>query len=200
MLSLRQTLKNFSSFSEGFPQGHLPAGFDASKGIRSLFPASVVPVSLSLLSSWVTSSSGTTATSIITGNFTIEADGTGNWFFSVTLKVVGGDSFLEAAAGFVFGFSDDKLGRGFVGQPSHIGSTLDTGAAQPQPLEVTGSDPWIRNHWSQIISNNPEAFFWVGDSTGFASLPNFADAATDNGFAGFSMLQGATVILDSGLT
>ena len=190
MWELRQTLQTLAR------QGHLPSGLDASKGILSLFPVpQPKPINLSLLKNYLFSANGKVTLSDITGRFTVRADGTGNWAIGCAIDhpVGGGDG--RFGAGFVFGFSSDGEGHGFV-------QTGDYEFADPSTVTlistlevwVGGSDSWIADHWPQAFPKS--GFFYLSSATGLTKLPDIVNAATDHGFSGLASLGGAVVNLE----
>jgi hypothetical protein len=191
MWQLRQTLEGLAQ------QGHLPPGFDASKGILGLFPgAEPKPINISLLRNYVFSSSGTASLSDIAGRFTVRADGAGNWAIGCAIDhpaAGGGDG--RFGAGFVFGFSSNAEGHGFVqtGDYEFVDPSTVT-LISTLEVWVAGSEPWIASHWPQAFAKS--GFFYLSSATGVAKLPDIVNAATDHGFAGLASLQGSVVNIE----
>ena len=115
MLSIGTLLSSYKN--------HLPPNWAPSQGLRSLFPPGYSG-SISQLRNYVVfyhhqlatqgyGSDGTLVPSCYC-NFWVMADGTGHWFFGW----IYGKSFLNSSyarqTGFVFNFSPDGNGRGYV--------------------------------------------------------------------------------------
>jgi hypothetical protein len=202
MWSLKQGLASI--------QNHLPAGFNASRGVKSLFPHGYTG-SVSALKGYVYSAYarlGTsynfgdnggppnylTGTSIVesSANTYVMADGAGRWFFSWLWGNVKYPAYLSSffiQSGFVFHFSNDGNAHGFV----------DT--SQPQPNMSTGTpyfdfgrncisgqDEWIANNWPQIFKAGRHVLLWEGPEA-----PDPSAVWTGAGFAQpkFTQLSGA---------
>jgi hypothetical protein len=111
MWSLRTTLQ---TFSQG---GHLPAGFQASRGVRQLFPVvQTGGISISSLKNFLYSQTGRVVLEAIAANFYVGADGAGNWVLQggITVGTEPGGEDCKWGAGFVFQFSRDSTGHGLV--------------------------------------------------------------------------------------
>jgi hypothetical protein len=189
MWSLSQTLQSLAQLHSEearplFPNGHLPDSFDASKGIRQLFPTSQ-PISISALKNYLFSldtqigapSESTDA------NLSVRADGAGNWLLAVSFVFQGSPANINPrfGAGFVFAFSADGAGHGFV-------ATGDGSQQEVTYCQATGFDPWIASNWIQLFQGG--AYPYTSDATWFAKLPPTKDAATNNGFTGLASLNG----------
>ncbi len=183
MLSLRQTLKAISS--------HLPQGFDAAHGIKTLFPPAYTG-SIFVLQKYVYLKSGylkmaATSHADDLAWYFVGADGTGRWFFSWVPKPVSmaGDINLRVQAGFGFKFSHDSFGHGYV----------DT-SRPPRPLHGScnsGTDNWILLNWPQIFA--ADIFFGWQEASGFDSLPPESNIWTSAGIgqSNFIALNGTNV-------
>jgi hypothetical protein len=191
-------------------ENHLPSGFEASHGVKSLFPQKYTG-SVSALKDYVYSAYARLSTDYDFGNnggppnylpnssvvkssanTYVMADGAGRWFFSWVAWNVQYPSHLFSffiQSGFVFHFSNDGNAHGFV----------DT--SNPQPNEVTGSpyynlfrscssgqDAWIANNWPQIFKAGRHILLWEG-----AEPPDPSPVWTGAGFAqpNFTQLDGA---------
>jgi hypothetical protein len=161
-----------------YPNGHLPSSFDATKGIRSLFPAGE-NVKLSSLSQYLYAQSGTTSVSGCTGTFYVRADGAGNW---ALVAVVSGSPW-QLGVGFVFMFSNDGNGHGIT---STAKQGPDLAFNDAWSVVAQGNDPWIRANWLQLFSNG--VWLYLSEATGLNNLPPASNAATDHGFAGLTQL------------
>jgi len=180
MLSIGAVLANY--------QSHLPSNW---KGLRSLFPPGYTG-SISLLVYYVIffyrqlstqgfgeNAQGQTFTGpSCWGHFWFGADGQGRWFFAW----IYGDSDRRSdprQGGFVFKFSPDSHGRGYVDTSRPPFSTLSCNA---------GNDPVISLNWPQVLSG--------GGRMSFQAPPadlNFSDVWTAEGFASFAALAGGHV-------
>ncbi|MGD0403978.1 MAG: hypothetical protein ABSB66_12375 [Candidatus Acidiferrales bacterium] len=161
--------------------GHLPVGFHANAGIRSLFPNVQQNVSISLLKIYIYSTSYQSSSdpdSQIT--FTANADGAGNWQIQGTMNFV---SDCAWEAGFIFGFSDAGAAHGFIATGSYAGGSYNPQQGQPSaPAQfwVQGIDPWIADNWTQLF--NLESYFLSAENTNAKKLPDPKEIATNNGF------------------
>lgn len=171
--------------------GHLPFGFQAAKGIRSLFPrVQRSGVSISLLKKYLYSRTGQAGTGSINAQFYVGADGAGHWALAGNITS-GGD--CRWGAGFVFQFSDSNSGHGFVATGQYD-AAVEGELPSPSVLNfsVTGLDPWIGGNWPDVFAKS--VFFYVSNATGFDSLPDLANVAKNHGFASLATLQGATSV------
>jgi hypothetical protein len=177
---------------------HLPEGFSAANGIRSLFPSGLGASSITLLKNYLYAQDCTVSTSEITGAYRIRADGSGRWLFQGFIAGVGApnnwqqkDQTLGAyGAGFVFLFSTNRSGHGAVL------TNIETDAAPGywnvgQGFQMFGSDPWIKNNWPGAFAESIGCYISHNDSGG--GLPPLSNAATDHGFAGLSSLETSRV-------
>jgi len=177
---------------------HLPSGFSARNGIRSLFPSGIGPVSITMLKSYLYAQAGTVSTSEVTGEYKIGADGSGRWFFEGVVTGIGapaydyqGEAVGNFGAGFVFMFSRDSTAHGYV--LTYDGSDdLNEG----QGFQIYGSDPWIAANWPDIFAKAIGSY--ISHADGYAGLPPATNAATDHGFTGLSTLEGAQVYIYDG--
>jgi hypothetical protein len=179
-----------------YPNGHLPEAFDPAQGIRSLFPggkAARVSQLMDYLNSW----DSAFQVGSLSASANISADGTGNWCLRATVECEGHGKF---GLGFVFGFSTDAAGHGFVATGDY-GLELDDNTLS-FGVFANGSDPWIRANWPSIFAGR--TFFYISEATGYRKLPPIANAALDHGFNGLASLQGpkpgdtfASVVIDA---
>jgi hypothetical protein len=165
--------------------GHLPDGFKPTNGIRSLFPAGE-SISITALNDYVYDSKGTVAlgTADVTGNFEVQADGAGRWAFTWSNKTTetGWSTVnFRIRSGFVFLFSQDTTGRGYVDSSGSINA----------PSCNSGTDAWISDNWPKAFAAG--ARVTMQDATGFNSLPEESGIWTDAGFAQFVSLNGSNV-------
>ena len=174
-----------AQFQSVFPQGHLPDGFDPAQGLRQLFPPGQT-VSLASLKNYVFSRNGEVDTTGIQPFVQVRADGTGNWLLRTDF-VFDFPGIYEPVVnprfgiGFVFAFSDDGAGHGYVAADNGDGNDSNW-------CIVTGFDPWIAKNWITIFAES--AALYTSDAQGFDKLPPISTAATDNGFTGLSFLGG----------
>jgi hypothetical protein len=170
----------------GLIASHLPSGFQASSGIRQLFPAGGSR-SISLLDyyvyQWDTGINPMLDPYPQRCEF-VGADGAGRWFFGWNPDDAGNTAVLvdneRAQAGFVFRFSNDGKARGYV----------DT--SRPSGLSCnSGVDEWIVNNWPDALRQGVSVDFQ--DATGFDSLPDESGVWTSAGFgpSDFVALQGS---------
>jgi len=184
MWSLRQTLSSIGS--------HLPQGFDPSHGIKSLFPPGYVG-SISVLSKYVYFRSGRAKTSSNPDDYAsycVGADGAGKWFFSwigFAYDLVGvdiPDAGIRVQAGFVFHFSSDGSGRGYVdnSRPKYYERSCNS-----------GTDAWIHNNWPKIFAS--DVYCGYQEAAGFSDLPPDSNIWVSAGFpqAGFIGLSGGNI-------
>jgi hypothetical protein len=182
MLSIRDQLKLLANYTDGF--NHLPPGFDATKGLRTLFPPNKA-ASLSALKNYVLTFSGSQQTpGGVAATYQITADGVGRWGF--LFSVTNGQSSGLFGGGFVFAFSDDGFGHGWV-----LTANAVTEDGPPWEAAAQGTDQWIRDNWPQIFVQTVDTY--LSDAEGFATLPPMKNAATDYGFKGLTLLQGANL-------
>ena len=148
MWSLRQTLATLGAYP---PSGynHLPNGFDPANGIRSLFPRNQT-LGISVLSDYVFYLNGTTYTSAgDTGQILVIADGAGRWGVGAV-----GDLDSQAiswAAGFVFNYSNDGDGHGYIIDNANTNAGIVNGFG----------DPWILQNWPQAFPAGAYLWMWV---------------------------------------
>jgi hypothetical protein len=164
--------------------GHLPAGFESSRGIRPLFPAGRPGgVSISLLKNYVFSQTGEGSFEEYTYSLFVGADGAGNWVFQGALS--GGQS-CSWAAGFVFLFPGHGTGHGCVTDENQYDPDW-----APVTFTIGGSDPWISANWPDVFASS--VYFDMFGASGFArGLPDTTHTATNVGFSGLTQLQVAT--------
>jgi len=193
---------------------HLPEGFSARHGIKSLFPPESGAVGLSLLQSYLYSSDGSgetpgpdsQQTPVVQCSFNVRADGAGNWLFAAWItsypsEIPTPDFNGQYGAGFVFSYSTDSNGHGIIetgsgdasGPYSYSNGTsgIPNGIVCGIGVLVTGKDPWIADHWPSLFARG--CGFYLSEATGLDGLPPTNDVATDHGFSGLSPLQGAQV-------
>jgi hypothetical protein len=179
MFSLRKTLTAIGS--------HLPLGFDATHGIKTLLP-SAYKGSISVLLQYIYFKTGViTPKPSETIWYTVGADGAGRWFFSWRARRLFQDINLRLQAGFVFKFSQDSFGHGYVdhSRPSLAGANAG--------ICNSGVDNWITSNWPKIFTS--DVMFDLQEATGFDSLPPESNIWTNAGFgqANFIALSGANV-------
>jgi hypothetical protein len=158
-------------------KGHLPHGFDATKGVRSLFPGNYSDSIMGLKSYVFLYDTGSSVSDV---QAWIGADGSGQWFLGWW-----NDGVVQVGAGFrsgfVFYYSDDGIGHGYVDKSGYTpGATLCN----------AGTDTWIAEHWPQAFAAGVR--FDSQWATGFDSLPDESYVWTDAGFAAskFAALDG----------
>lgn len=189
MWGLRATLQGLDQ------TGHLPVGFDPARGIRSLFPSPQKGrINISLLRSYLFSVDGSAATGEISGAYHLRADGAGNWLFSggISTTIANGGSG-RWGAGFVFMFSQDNAGHGFVqtGDYDLIGPP-DAAVLQAVVFLIKGGDSWLTANWPQAFAK--PAGLYISNAMGLNKLPDINNAATDRGFTGgLAAFKGAVV-------
>jgi hypothetical protein len=184
MWSVGETLQ---SLDQG---GHLPAGFDANPGIRSLFPAGQSDITISLLQKYLYFRTHEVDLENIDAQLTVSADGAGNW--QLKGRIIGNN--CKWAAGFVFLFSKDSTAHGFVATGDYWGGAIDPqqgGRSEPLYFWVQGLDPWIASHWPDAFDK--DAYFYLWDGTGDSS-PEISNAATKAGFTGLAGLKATTSV------
>jgi hypothetical protein len=185
MFSLSKTLQGLAKTN------HLPIGFNASQGVRSLLPSGRGNTSIAILKNYLYSQkSQQLAAGDIQATFDVFADGSGRWLYQAVIGLVQPQNASSGrwGAGFVFAFSTDKLGRGYVKTGDYsLVNTEDY--VDPFAVTLEGFDSWITNHWPELFAQS--SFVYLSSATGFVKLPDVANAATDNGFAGLASLQGA---------
>jgi hypothetical protein len=104
----------------------------------------------------------------------LRADGAGRWFFGWILSdedMMSGIN-VRRQAGFVFRYSADSLGRGFVDE-----SRPDAGVYSCN----AGADPWLVANWPTAFAAG--ALVTVQHADGFASLGDESIVWTSAGFA-----------------
>lgn len=151
MWSLKQTLANLAAYP---PNGynHLPAGFDARKGIRSLFPRDK-PCNISSLKNFVFSITGSAQTTTSSAQMVVIADGAGRWGIGAVPSL--DPLSISWAGGFVFNFSNDGNGHGYI-----------VNNANPNAGIVNGfNEPWILQNWCQAFPEGVYLWMWVEDSS-----------------------------------
>jgi hypothetical protein len=188
MWSLRSTLQTLAK------GGHLPAGFQPSRGLRLLFPLEQsADLSLSVLQKYLYSQTGRVVLEAIATSFCVAADGAGNWLLqgSMTAGTEPGGEECKWGAGFVFRFSRDATGHGFVATGDF---NPNTGGKPAQMNFVTqGRDPWISANWPDAFAKGN--FFYLSDAIGFEGLPDTGNAAKNHGFAALTPLEAASSLL-----
>jgi hypothetical protein len=182
MISIGSALSSFRS--------HLPKDWAPSDGLRSLFPAGysgsisplkdyVVFVYHQLATQGYAPGASSPSDSCIS-NFWVMADGQGRWFFGW----IYGESYLSSTylrqAGFVFKYSPDGNGRGYVDSSHPPVLTRSCNA---------GTDRVIALNWPKMLTGGIHILFQLG------SAPNPSDVWTGAGFAkaNFVTLSGSTL-------
>jgi hypothetical protein len=152
MWSLKQTLADLAAYPPN-SYNHLPENFDASKGIRSLFPPGQT-ISITALKNYVISYTGSVQTP--EGNsaqMIVIADGAGRWGVGAVPSL--DPLAISWAGGFVFKYSNDQNGHGYV-----------INNRNPNAGIVDGfNDPWIMQNWPQAFPASVNLWMWVQDST-----------------------------------
>jgi hypothetical protein len=170
MFSLKTKLHNLAP--------HLPQGFKAENGIRSLFPKSYSG-SITMLNNYVFMYSYTGSQN---SSAWVGADGAGRWFFAWWNANGEWGINDRNQAGFVFRFSNDGFGHGYVdtSRPADGATSCNLGI-----------DPWIAENWPQAFAAGVGTD--VQEAEGFESLPDASNIWTDYGFAAakFVALNGA---------
>jgi hypothetical protein len=165
-----------------FPNGHLPDTFDPADGIRSLFPIHK-SARVSDLVNYLYSQTGMVQTAHLSAAVNVSADGAGNW--CLRARVLNLD-YGEFGVGFVFGFSTDAAGHGYVAT-GDFGDELDDNV-ETFGVFANGFDTWITENWTDVFSR--PSFVYMSEATGNDELPPIVNTALDNGFAGLTSLQG----------
>ena len=191
-------------------QSHLPSGFDASHGIKSLFPAGYSG-SISALKGYVFSAyaqlgayygfGGKPGTSsYIPDSVLVEsvadtyvmADGAGRWYFSWLGQNLQFNSaemtsfFIQS--GFVFHFSNDGNAHGFVDTSQPLITSTDALYSGDYRSCISGQDDWIARNWPQIFAAGRHVLLWEGKDA-----PDPSEVWTGAGFAkpNFTQLNGS---------
>jgi hypothetical protein len=187
MWSLGQQLKDLSKYH------HLPHGYAARNGVKSLIPAGSGTVSVTMLKSYLFSGQMTLSSPppssgnspVVTCTMYVRADGSGNWYFSAEATAFTQRAW-QWAAGFIFYFSTDPiLAHGYI-------SAQEPDSGMQDAFTFGGKDPWIAKHWPQIFSGG--CGYYVSDAivgvidTGQDDLPNTNNIATDHGFQELTLL------------
>jgi hypothetical protein len=170
MWSLKQTLANLAAYP---PDGynHLPNGFDPAKGIRSLFPAHKT-CNISSLKNYVFSFTGWASTpEHNNAQMLVIADGAGRWGINAIASL--DPLAISWAGGFVFKFSSDSAGHGFVINNANVNNGIVNGF----------NEPWLLENWCDAFPQGVNLWMWVEDTTFVAANPNASkgpanDAAT----------------------
>lgn len=192
MWSLRQTLTSIGP--------HLPDGFSAAAGIRSLFPPGRT-TGISVLSRYVytwTADAFVDQQWIETGwpgpaQGFLGADGAGRWFYgwvppdqeNPCWGSAGGFK-QRAQSGFVFLYSTDGNAHGIVAKSRSVPNPY----AYP-PNCYCGVDSWLAANWPDVFSQGAHIEFEI--ASGFSSLPNVSAIWTSAGFghSNFRSLEGS---------
>ena len=179
-----------------FYRNHLPAGFDASHGIASLFPAGYKG-SISPLKGYAFVEYARLATPYdvgteeeyfgSAGDFWAMADGSGHWAWSWNWWPVQTSAGYEREAGFVFNYSDDARAHGYA-DTSHP-------AAQTKNC-AGGTDEWISQHWPELFAHGARLTLVEGSS------PQTSQIWTDAGFGPgqFTALPGGVLACANTIT
>jgi hypothetical protein len=123
----------------------------------------------------------------LSATYRVYADGAGNWVLRMRRTSLGAASG-KWAGGFVFAYSDDSNGHGYV-ITSDFASNL---AGIDTLFQAFGSDPWIKDRWPRLFGQS--CYRYISEATGSEltlQLPPISDAATDHGFSGLTVLEGA---------
>ncbi len=157
MLSIKSVLTAYRS--------HLPATWTYDKGLRTLFPPGYTG-SISPLRNYVIfvycqlATQGynlgqSSLTESCIGHFWLGVDGQGNWYFAW----IYGESYLASTyarqAGFVFKYSFDSNGRGFVDTSRPAVDTLSCHA---------GNSVDIKNHWPEMLPAGVRILFQLASA------------------------------------
>ena len=180
MWSLKQTLANLAAYP---PNGynHLPVGFDPAKGIRSLFPPHQT-CGVSALKSYVFSFTGFAQTREgNSANMLIIADGAGRWGIGAVPSL--DPLAISWAGGFVFNYSNDGNGHGYVVNNANVNAAVVDGF----------NEPWILQNWCEAFPVGVHLWMWDEDTTfvsGFSN-PSFgpANEAATSANSSFNTLQ-----------
>jgi hypothetical protein len=166
MFSVRQFLQN--------QRNHLPLLYDPSQGLRPLFPVGYVG-GISLLKSYVFRYTGSVQTSSCSADFLIGGDGSGRWLFATQLQLGSATSYLVS---FVFSVTTGTSAYGFT----------ITVRNSSNWNWITGIDPWIQQNWPSVFAGG--IYGYLDDTTEDGVLSD-NNAATENGYASLTTLQGA---------
>jgi hypothetical protein len=147
MFSLKQTLADIAS--------GLPADFDASEGIASLFPPHYVG-SIKILSNYHFLYTDSLHAEGVTCPFTIDIWGSGKWHFFG--RPNNGD-ILDG--NYTIGFSCNLVHSGTCHGYVVTGSV---GAENSTNFDQSGSDTWIRDNWPDAFASGINANLSVNEN------------------------------------
>ena len=159
MWSLKQTLANLAAYP---PDGynHLPNGFDPAKGIRVLFP-SHQSCGVSMLKNFVFSFTGFAETP--EGNsaqMLVIADGAGRWGIGAVPSL--DPLAVSWAGGFVFNYSNDGNGHGYIVNNANVNAAVVNGF----------NEPWILQNWCEAFPAGVNLWMWDEDETFVSAFSN----------------------------
>jgi hypothetical protein len=167
MMSLKRTLATLADYP---PNGynHLPNGFDPSKGIRSLFPPQK-SCGVSALKNYVFSYTGYAQTP--EGNsaeMLVMADGAGRWGIGANPSL--DPLAISWAGGFVFNYSNDGAGHGYIVNNGNVNAGVVDGF----------NEPWILQWWPQAFAEGVFLWIWDKDSTFVSAFSGGSYAPVNN--------------------
>jgi hypothetical protein len=152
--SLRQALSDIN--------GDLPEDFDATGGIRSLFPPGQA-AAISTLKSYRYRADAALTTSQLDCRAVVKATGSGKWVLSGSVTANGTDLIpVRFHVGFTFRNPvDGYLHGAFASEslPIHTGTVS-------QNFYASGRDEWIVEHWPEAFAEGTIAKFVVEEDVG----------------------------------
>jgi hypothetical protein len=177
--SLKQTLANIAP--------GVPAGFDATKGIASLFPPKYAGT-ISELTNYHFLFTDSRHAGGVTCPFTIDVWGSGKYHFFGKVNNV---DFLNAdyAIGFFFNFAPGGQATGDVASGS-------AGPRSTANFDHSGSNLWVKNNWIQAFASGVNDDLKVSENLGEpldSILKGFAEAVGIAGFAFLMLLTGGQI-------
>jgi len=163
---------------------HLPPQFPVAHGLRTFFPP--VPsrsFNVSSLTGYLLYRSAVLTDDTLRGVFEVGADGAGRWALKVALT--GGTTDQDYGIGFMFDYSPDTVGHGYVHVASHEFVDNET-----LTVAITGVDRWITMNWIEAFAGQLPFYLSSTDSDASAGL---SELARLRGSSDVAILDGATV-------
>jgi hypothetical protein len=152
-ISLRQILKDL--------RVDLPPGFDASRGIRSLWPAGR-DVSVRSLGLYRFVREHSVSGADAEARVSFVAYGSGQWSLTGIITSSSPDPVKYAVA-VTFRYSDSRSGHGVTADGTVFPGPF---GGNTVPIRNNGNDPWLRDHWPEAFAAGVSVNLGTSESVG----------------------------------
>jgi hypothetical protein len=168
---------------------HLPLKFPVTHGLRTFFPSSPGRFfNLLSVSGYLYYRTATLTSDSLQAVCELGADGAGRWALKVTFPGGGNDysaANMDYGVGFMFHYSQDRVGHGYVNLGSHEKYTEETFT-----VVISGFDDWIAANWIEAFAQESE-FYLTADA--LEADAGGTTLAKTRGFSNKALLGGAVV-------